>query len=63
MNFKQWDEDPRQYEDRLNPGASNCSRDPSDYRFGLTEAEIVNFVRLADLYRAPCLDLTAVWLI
>ena len=52
MNFKRWDEDPRQYEDRLNPGASNCSRDPSDYRFGLTEAEIVNFVRLADLYRA-----------
>ena len=50
--LERWDEDPRQYEDRLNPGASNCSRDPSDYRFGLTEAEIVNFVRLAGLYHA-----------
>ena len=46
------DEDPRQYEEKLNPGSSKGSQDPSDYRFGLTEEEIDNYVILVDLHHA-----------
>lgn len=46
------DEDPRQYEDKLNPGSPKGSQDPSDYRFGLTEEEIENYVKLVDLHHA-----------
>lgn len=50
--LERWDEDPRQFEDRLNPGSPQGSQDTSDYRFGLTELEIENYVRLVDLYHA-----------
>ena len=46
------DQDPRQFTNRLNPGASVGSNDPSDYRFGLTDTEIDKFVKLADLHHA-----------
>lgn len=50
--MERWDEDPRQFPNRLNPGASVGSKDPSDYRFGLTDIEIDKYVKLADLYHA-----------
>ena len=53
--LESWDEDPRQFEDRLNPGSPQGSQDTSDYRFGLTELEIENYVRLVDLYHAVTL--------
>jgi len=50
--LERWDEDPRQFPDRLNSGASVGSKDPSDYRFGLTDTEIDKYVKLADLFHA-----------
>ena len=50
--MERWDEDPRQFENRLNPGSSKGSTDPSYYRFGLTDMEKEKFVKLTDLYHA-----------
>lgn len=50
--LERWDEDPRQFEDRLNPGSPKGSQDPIDYRFRLTEMEIENYVKLVNLFHA-----------
>lgn len=42
--LERWDEE--------NSGASVGSKDPSDYRFGLTDTEIDKYVKLADLFHA-----------
>ena len=50
--MEQWDEEPRQFPERLNPGASVGSKDPADYRFGLTDSEMDKYVKLAYLFHA-----------
>lgn len=53
--MERWDEDPRLFPNRLNPGAPVGSKDPSDYKFGLTDIEIGKYVKLSDLSHASTL--------
>ena len=50
--LERWDGNPTKFNSRLNSESTPGSEDPDDYRFGLTDVEIENYVKIADLYHA-----------